>query len=293
MSQLRSALRSLIVIGVIAILTAVVFRDLQLAMVVSAGLLVHELGHILAAAHYGVHWELVINPLGIGTLTPLAQRRSLSQFQNAMIHLAGPAASLLLALIALGLGQMLVSSVPESPWRQLANFSALMAVLNVLPLAGVSDGGRYLKRLFASLPERLETSTVIGVLLGLLSSAWALAVTGISPAGLLALLLIGLWLVVHMLFEAGRGNQQAAVLARAMDLKQALLSLSLMLAVLLLSSWLVLITPFWLTFGDLLQMTRDYQETLMLLGEQSRLVFSVLFLLGLLYSLQRFYPRRL
>lgn len=293
MSQLRSALRSLIVIAVIALITAGVFRDLSIALVVTAGLLVHELGHILAAAYFGVHWELIINPLGIGTLTPLNQRRSLTHFQNAVIHLAGPAASLLLALIALALGQVLVRTLPDSPWMQLANFSALMAVLNVLPFAGLSDGGRYLKRLFASLPERLEPPTVLGVLLGLLSSAWALAIAGTGPVGLLALLLIGLWLVVHMLFEAGRDDPRAAASPRAMSIFQALFSLSAMLVVLLLSTWLVVITPFWLTAHDLLQITLAQRETLAFLAHQSRLVFSVLLFLGLLFTIQRLNPRRL
>lgn len=293
MKQLRSALRSLIVIAVIAVITALVFRDLTLALVVTAGLVVHELGHILAAAYFGVHWELIINPLGIGTLTPLDQRRSLTQFQNAIIHLAGPAASLLLALIAVILGSLLVRTVPDSPWQALANFSALLAVLNVLPFAGVSDGGRYLKRLFASLPERLEPPTVIGVLLGLLSSVWALAVTGTSQVGLLALLLIGLWLVVHMLFEAGRDDPRAAASPQAMTTLQSVFTLALMLLVLLLSTWLVVITPFWLMFNDLLQIARSQIELLAFLTHQSRLVFSVLMLLGLAYILQRLVPRRI
>jgi hypothetical protein len=291
-SQLRSALRSLIVIAVIAVVTAAVFRNLTLALVVTAGLLVHELGHILAASYYGVHWELILNPLGIGTLTPLDQRRALTQFQNAVIHLAGPAASLLLALVALLLGGVLVRAVPDSPWMQLANFSALMAVLNVLPFAGVSDGGRYLQRLFASLPARLEPPLVIGILLGLLSSAWALAVTGLHPGGLLALLLIGLWLVVHMLFEAGRDNTQAALNTLAMSVWQSLGSLTVMLVVLLLSTWFVLITPFWLTTADLLEITLAHREMGAFLAQQGRLVLSVLMILGLLLALQRFSLRR-
>lgn len=292
MSQLRSALRSLIVIAVIALATMAFFRDLTLALVVTAGLLVHELGHILAAYRYGVHWELIINPLGIGTLTPLDQRQALTQYQNAVIHLAGPAASLLLALAALLAGRVLVLAVPESPWLQLANFSALMAVLNVLPFAGVSDGGRFLKRLFASLPERLEPPMVIGVLLGLLSSTWALALTGLSPVGLLALLLIGLWLAVHMLFEAGRDDPQAADPSQTMSMWQAVGSLVLMLAVLLLSTWLVLITPFWLTSGELLAITLANTETLVFVAQQGRLVLSVLMVLGLLLLWQRLNLRR-
>jgi hypothetical protein len=284
--QFRSTLNSLLLIGVVTLATAAVFRSWSLALVVTAGLLVHELGHILLASRNGVSWELVLHWAGIGTLTPLAQRRRLSAFQNGLIHLGGPLFSLLLALFVLGLGPSLSRSVPEAAWSQLANFSALLAVLNILPFGEFSDGGRVVQRLAGALPRRLKPPAILGLLVGLLSSAWALWATGFTPVGLLALLLIGLWLVVHMLVEAQRspetdwltaGNTAGAA---RMSWAQGFFLLAAMLAVLVLSTLAVLSTPFWLTSSELAVMTDGLAEVLHFLATQERLA---LVALGLLF----------
>ncbi len=285
--QLRNTLNSLLLIGVVTLATGAFFRNWSLALVVTAGLLVHELGHILVVSRFGVNWELVLHLAGIGTLTPLAQRRQLSAFQNGLIHLGGPVASLLLALFALGVGPVLSRSLADNAWAQLANFSALLAVLNILPFAGVSDGGRVLQRLFGALPRRLKPPTILGVLVGLLSSAWALWLTGFSPVGLLALMLIGLWLVVHMLLEAQRdpthdwllaGNQRGDA---RMGLGRALFLLTVMFAVLVLSTLAVLQTPFWLNTGDVVVMADGLREVVRFFATQERLALVVLGLLFL------------
>lgn len=287
-SQFRSALRSVMVIILIAITTAVIFHSWSLAFVVTAALAMHEFGHILAAALNGVHWELIANPLGIGTLTPLSQRQRLSQFQNGWIHLAGPVASLFLALLATSLGGYLNATIPDSPWTQLANLSALLALMNVLPFGGISDGGRFLKRLFASLPERLRPPTVIGVLLGLLSSIWALSTAGYHAPGQLALLLIGLWLVVHMQFEAGAAEQGGEAAQRPMSLAGALFLLGVMLVSLLLSTIIVLNTPFWLTGEDLLAMIVGFGRSVVFLQQvNGGLLLLVLLGVGLVFLRRR------
>jgi hypothetical protein len=293
-SQFRSALRSVMVIFLIAITTAFFFRSWSLAFVVTAALTMHEFGHILAAALNGVHWELIVNPLGIGTLTPLTQRQRLSQFQNGWIHLAGPVASLFLALLALSLGGYLNSTVPGSPWARLTNLSALLAVVNVLPFGGVSDGGRFLKRLFVSLPERLRPPTVIGVLLGILSSVWVLSTAGYHAPGQLALLLIGLWLVVHMQFEAGAAEAGGVDAPQPMSLPGALFLLGILLTTLLLSTIIVLTTPFWLTGADLLAMIVGFGRSVVILQQTNSalllLLATLIMLLFLGRRLRRYLP---
>jgi hypothetical protein len=268
------------VIALIALTTALIFRSWSLAFVVTAALAMHEFGHILAAALNGVHWELIANPLGIGTLTPLKQRQRLSQFQNGWIHLAGPVASLFLALLATSLGNYLNGTIPGSPWEKLANLSALLALMNVLPFGGISDGGRFLKRLFASLPARLRPPTVIGVLLGMLSSVWALSTAGFHTPGLLALLLIGLWLVVHMQFEAGAAEHSKTYAHQPMSLAGALFLLAVMLVSLLLSTIIVLNTAFWLTGADVLAMVVGFGRSVVFLQQLNGGLLLLLALLG-------------
>lgn len=286
-NQLKRGLRSLIVIVVMVIITMALFRSWQLALLVTAALMVHELGHILAAASMGVRWELILNPFGLGTLTLLHERRRLSQLQNAMIHLSGPGFSLLLALIAMLFGIVLEGSAVDSPWRELANLSALLAVVNILPIGGISDGGRYLKRLYASLPEQLEPPTVLGLLIGLLSAVAILRQIGVEDTSLLIMSLMGFWLVVHMLFEAQRDDPAEAASDQAMSFWEALLSLILMLSILLVSSLVLLESPFWLKLHNLVGIASGLVDSLTFLQTQGRAVVLVLMLLGLAFLLER------
>ena len=144
-----------------------------------------------------------------------------------------------------------------------------------------------LQRLFGALPRRLKPPTILGVLVGLLSSAWALWLTGFSPVGLLALMLIGLWLVVHMLLEAQRDPAQDWLLAgnqrgdARMGLGRALFLLTVMFAVLVLSTLAVLQTPFWLNTGDVVVMADGLREVVRFFATQERLALVVLGLLFL------------
>lgn len=292
-SQFRAAIRSVLVIAVIAFSTAALFRSWSLALIVTLGLAFHELGHIVAASYFGVRWELILNQFGVGTLTSLREREGLSQFQNSIIHLAGPAASLVLTLIMLEIGVFFADELPSVNWILLANFSALLALMNGLPFGGISDGGRFLKRLFASLPERLGSSTMIGLLTGLISSVWLLSVTGYELVGLGAILLIGLWLVSHMLLESLRNDPSEAYSPKAMTALQSAILLGVLIGILLVSTIVILNTPFWITINDFKTIASELQNFYVYSISQGRVALLVLLLLGVSQIILRFSPRKL
>jgi hypothetical protein len=291
--QLLSAFRSLGVILIIAVATALIFRSWSMALIVTAGLVFHELGHILMAAGYGIQWEIVLRWAGVGTLTSLNQRDQLTQYQNSLIHLGGPLASLFLALLAFWVGSSMGYILPDNAWVRLANFSALLALINVLPIGNISDGGRFLERFYASLPERLEPPTILGLLIGLISSAGMLWVTGFELVAILAVMLIGLWLAVTMLFESKRDDPAQAASPKAMTILQGLGLLAMMLVIMLVASLAILTTPFWLHANDAILMAEGLKQFAgFLVSMQGQFGLAALLLLGLAIYLVRLRGRR-
>jgi hypothetical protein len=203
--------------------TAFLFRSWRFALIVTASLGFHELGHAALLAYFRLNWRISFGLVGAWTWSPMDERARLSQFANAAIHLAGPFFSLLLALIALGLHAWLR---PESQHLLLlANFSATVGFLNLLPLGPLSDGGKVMRRLVDSLhgPARAWA-----VLLPMLVSALALLLYAMgvllrlssqaSSAFILALLLVGLWMGSSLLIEARRRPASAPLSTTAAPL---------------------------------------------------------------------------
>ncbi|MBP3319163.1 MAG: site-2 protease family protein [Ruminiclostridium sp.] len=90
---------------------------------------VHELGHLLAIHALGGRvGEFWLTGLG-AVMTP--RRRMFSYGEECLVALAGPGASLLLALLA------------APVWETLAGLSLALGLFNLLPLAPL-DGGRIL-----------------------------------------------------------------------------------------------------------------------------------------------------
>ena len=132
--------------------TGLIFRSLEFALVVTASLGFHELGHAAMLAWYGLDWRHHLRDCGRWTWSPQPDRERLTQFANVMIHLSGPLFSFLLALLALGV---------QAAWQPqdrhlliLASFSAQVGFLNLLPLGPLTDGGKIVQRMMASLGRR-------------------------------------------------------------------------------------------------------------------------------------------
>ena len=137
-----------------------------LLLAVFACVLLHELGHALAARRYGIRTrDIVLLPIGgIARLERMPEKPS----QEIVVALAGPAVNLALALLligvvtishehfaALGLGGGLVDS--------LLAVNVFMLLFNLIP-AFPMDGGRVLRALLATrLPYARATRVAAGV----------------------------------------------------------------------------------------------------------------------------------
>lgn len=163
-----------------------------IAVLLFAFVLVHELGHALVARNRGVEAQkIILFPLGGGALIPDTPDRTADE---VMIYAAGPAANILLALLALPLllaqpggyyliqyylnpfGNLIVSpTLAEQLLGITLGVNALLAIGNLLP-AYPLDGGRILRALLKrSVGDRGATvvATLLGIVTGLVLIALA------------------------------------------------------------------------------------------------------------------------
>ena len=103
-----------------------------------ASILAHEFGHALVARRYGVNTQS-IDLWALGGVARL-DRESPSPRADGLIAIAGPAVSLLLGIVGLGLGYAAQSSVLVLA----GSLNVVLAVFNMLPGAPL-DGGRVLR----------------------------------------------------------------------------------------------------------------------------------------------------
>jgi hypothetical protein len=244
--ELRGLISALAFAGVIAY----IFRSWETAVMITLSLAFHELGHVLAIASFGIDWEVGFNALGAWTKTPLRERRSLSHYENSLIHLAGPFFSLMMALAAMTV-YLLASAPHRSYWLSLSNFNALICLLNLLPMGNLSDGGKFVRKLFSAADESLAQKLL--QLAGALPLAFAGAILAyqLEWAHLLSLLTIVLWFVLTMLMESRIGAPTAYPVKKAMSPDQARDLLSGLILMMLISMVIMIATPFWLTLENL------------------------------------------
>jgi Zn-dependent protease len=169
-----------------------------LVLLVFASVLVHELGHALVARHFGVR----IAGIELSFLGGAAKMVELPRNarHEILIAAAGPAVSLMIGGLGLGLGTLM--HAPLLAWIGYTNF--IIAAFNLIPALPM-DGGRILR---ASLSLRMDflRATDISVQIARVVAV-AFAVIGLTGGPLqLALLAPFLWLmstrerqVAHML----------------------------------------------------------------------------------------------
>jgi hypothetical protein len=234
--------------------TALIFRSVQFALIVTASLGFHELGHAAALAWYGLESRITFGVVGAWTSSSLPAREKLSHLENTMIHLGGPFFSFLLALAALGL---------QAAWQPadrhlliLASFSGEVGFLNLIPLGGLTDGGRVLRRMIASLESTRRAPIV---LLPILITTLMLAVYFLIEAPhlkgaessqfLLGLLLLGIWMANSLLLEvrrAARSNLESLDSGKKMRNGEVAFLVLVMWDLLALGLVIIAATPFWL-----------------------------------------------
>jgi hypothetical protein len=241
----KRALRSLVSIVLFALVVAILFYSWQLAWLVTAGLAFHELGHVLVIWALGIEWEIGFSGIGAWTRTPLEARQRLNHFWNSVIHLAGPVFSLLLAVVAVLIH--VVALPAEDYWLRLANFNALLVVLNLLPLGELSDGGKLVRRLFASVPEKLEERMLYVV--GLVPLLFVMVVLSVNLRWhvVLAMLVVVVWFVINVMVARRQDNPAEAGSSRAMSGEHAFRLLIAALGAFIGGIIVILITPLWLT----------------------------------------------
>lgn len=123
-------------------------------------IVVHELGHALAARRFGLSPFVVLYGMGGLTYSPGAER--LGRGQRIVLSLAGPAAGFLLAGVVWLGGFALSAASPAAP-RLLVDFLLFINIhwtlLNLLPVPPL-DGGQVLAHALG--PRRVTITRIIG-----------------------------------------------------------------------------------------------------------------------------------
>ena len=152
-----------------------------------AACVLHELGHIVAAAAFGGRVEK-LSLTAVGAELRMGYPRPLGYGRDSLVALAGPAANLLFGALALLWG-----------WGLAAALTLAVGAFNLLPILPL-DGGRVLYGLLAGRldpdwAERLMTA-LSGCLVGLLVGVGAVATVHYANV---TLLLTALWLLLGVL----------------------------------------------------------------------------------------------
>jgi hypothetical protein len=235
-------------------IVSALFQNWQVAWMLTVSLAAHELGHALVVSTFGIEWEVGFGPMGAWMATSLRLRQALGELANSFVHLSGPLASLLLALVGLGLHLAMGRGSGNDTWLRLANLNAILALGNLLPLGYLSDGGKVIKRIFASADERLEVRLLA------MAGVLPLAVVAITLAlrldweRMAALAVPVIWFGLSLWLASRRDDPLAAQAPGAMAPRQIRLLLANLIAMLLLGMIVAITTPFWLTRAQLLNM---------------------------------------
>jgi membrane protease YdiL (CAAX protease family) len=253
----KGELRGLVSACLFALGIYLLFQSWRIALLFTLSLGLHELGHVLAAWGLGLDWEVGFSVLGAWTRTPLEQRRTLGQFANSLIHLSGPLVSLAVTLLALLLYATVHRPGRGLFWLQVANFNAILSVLNLLPLGHLSDGGKLVHRLFASGSEQVDSGLLAMVGAVPLVGLWILFVFRLDWERVVALLIIVLWFALSMVWERRHDDPAASRSPGAMAPRQIGILAAILIAGLILSTALALLTPFWLTRAEAIGMVAD------------------------------------
>jgi hypothetical protein len=231
--------------------TVFIFRSWEFGLFVTASLGFHELGHAAMLRKYGLPYRIGFSWAGAWTWSPLEERRRLSQRQNVMIHISGPLFSLLLSLGALFLWQFL----PGTGLRLgvLANFSAQVALLNLLPLGNLTDGGKIMRRLVGSLDG---DGRFVAVILPMAFTALLLVVYNLlalprvegaaAASYALSVILIGVWVGLNLVIESRRRPFAGEDPQQPVSANQAFAFIAAIWGLLILGITIATVTPFWL-----------------------------------------------
>lgn len=161
---------------------------------VAFSILLHELGHALAARYWRVPTSYIeLN--GLGGLCHFARAMPPDRIANIVMLLAGPAANLFLWQVFSNAGDLMLQSSSGQPDRMafllkhLGQVNLLLFVFNLMP-AHPLDGGRTLVQIVSKVTGYDRAMRIVAYL-GLLVATWLvlLAFGGQFFAGLIAIVL--------------------------------------------------------------------------------------------------------
>lgn len=170
--------------GTFAAVTSVVF-----VLAIFGCVLLHELGHALAARQFGIGTRDILL-LPIGGVASL-ERMPRNPFQELWIAVAGPLVNVVIAValfIGLNFSVIPISSFVAGFLLQLAIVNLALVVFNMIP-AFPMDGGRVLRSILAMILE-YEQATTIAAAIGKYC-AIALALFGLFSGNFMLILLAG------------------------------------------------------------------------------------------------------
>jgi len=153
-------------------------------VVVLVSILVHELGHALAAKRYGVSPIIKLHGFGGATFLPDAR---FSRFESIVVSASGPAASLALGFVMLGVSR----TVKVDSWllaeviRDSLFVNFFWTFINLLPIQPL-DGGQILREILG--PRFIRATSLIGCAAGILVCIWSISVGQIFLALFIAML---------------------------------------------------------------------------------------------------------
>lgn len=125
-----------------------------IAAAVMTTLIVHEVGHLIAFEMFGFK-TIIFFAVIVGGACPLDSKRlkTLSWSKQAIVLMAGVTMNALLIIFTTLLGRQCGLSAVQCD--RLINLQATIIVWNLLPLP-LTDGAKFLKLLFDSVPEHLD-----------------------------------------------------------------------------------------------------------------------------------------
>jgi hypothetical protein len=241
-------------------ITAVLFRSLEFALIVTASLGFHEIGHAALLSRLGLRWRIRFGIVGAWTWSLVEERSRLSNLANSVIHMAGPVFSVLLALAAFSAARIFPHDADRL--HVLANFSAQVAILNLLPLGALTDGGKVVRRVIAPLGGNGRSWAALMPLLiaALMLLVYTMVEQPINQHGQggifgIGLILLASWMAGSIMLEAQRDDPGAKPTGAPVTPVQGFMLLLGLWFLMALALVISAITPFWLTpdiaFGSL------------------------------------------
>lgn len=165
-------LQSAVSLAAYLLLGYYIFNSYKMLLVITAIVVLHELGHFFAMKYYryrdlGIFFIPLLGAYVSGT------KREVSQKQSAVILLAGPLPGMIL-----GIGFLLLEQYTQQSYypfnialSQIAAFLILLNLINLLPIYPL-DGGQLLNRVFLD-EEGLLSKIFVFISIGLMCwAAW-------------------------------------------------------------------------------------------------------------------------